>query len=299
VKNRRAFTLIELLVVVGIIALLIGILLPSLGKARQRARTVACAANQRTLAHALNNYIADWGGTFIGYNGFRVGGISWDVLLMTDVSNNGAAAISGPNGEGFRNGGYGGIDKVRICPETPDLPPVLVPGTPGYSPITGQRGTAHFQWVALRGSTNTLTFANGSTTTYNQQTSGSYGFNAWFYEVTGGPNSYVIPSGFYRPPYKREALMPVFADSNWREVWASQNDPAPSNLEDSGPTSWLFTASLEVQSPLQRVCMDRHGKAVNVAFFDGHAETVKLPYLWTLKWSADWTRTTPQVVPGQ
>jgi prepilin-type processing-associated H-X9-DG protein len=34
--------------------------------------------------------------------------------------------------------------------------------------------------------------------------------------------------------------------------------------------------------------MRRHGFAINVAFCDGHAETVELPDLWKLKWSRNW-----------
>ena len=56
---HSAFTLIELLVVIAIIALLVGILLPSLASARKEARAVQAASNARQIAIGVNTYTAD------------------------------------------------------------------------------------------------------------------------------------------------------------------------------------------------------------------------------------------------
>ena len=59
-KRNRAFTIIELLVVVSIIALLVGILLPAIGKARDQAKVSISQANVRNLATAHGSYGAEW-----------------------------------------------------------------------------------------------------------------------------------------------------------------------------------------------------------------------------------------------
>lgn len=83
-KNKKGFTLIELLVVVSIIALLVSILLPALGKAREQAKSAYCKSNWKQLGMVFVYYAEQ-------YNGFcpmnrsssPTAPWTWEHLLLT------------------------------------------------------------------------------------------------------------------------------------------------------------------------------------------------------------------------
>lgn len=72
--TRGGFTLIELLVVIAIIALLVGILLPALGAARESARSMRCLANARSMSLATQIYLNTNRDTFPVRNNSATGG---------------------------------------------------------------------------------------------------------------------------------------------------------------------------------------------------------------------------------
>jgi prepilin-type processing-associated H-X9-DG protein/prepilin-type N-terminal cleavage/methylation domain-containing protein len=150
----------------------------------------------------------------------------------------------------------GNLGVIRYCPEATDVP----------GPNTW--GGAFSAW-------NTGGF------------SGSYGMNMWLCPEEYDNGVVSTPSGIgwgftqtqdtILLPDPASTTIPVFADCNWVGGWPLQTDVPSSDLNDAQGGN--------PGNHLQRFCIDRHGRVVNVAFLDGHAESVSLAGLWQLKWN--------------
>jgi prepilin-type processing-associated H-X9-DG protein/prepilin-type N-terminal cleavage/methylation domain-containing protein len=289
--GERAFTLVELLVVVGIIAVLIGILLPTLRKARRAAEATQCLSNVRQLDMAVAAYMQTSKNHCFPYYGGSTQ-ILWQAIILPYVnpragkydiySNNATTAAEVAR---MQLG-----ETVYFCPTARDpLNGTVLSGGPAS-------GTAFNCWGPINSG-----FTNGMM--------GSYGLNGWLYRyglasaaddasllanagtgVTGWNVARARDALWQLPAAGSSAAeIPVFSDSNWVDGWPHEVDQPPQ------PPFTLITGQKSGSESMRRLCLDRHNRRINVAFLDGHAEAVALRDLWKLKWHRGWQ--TPEPLP--
>ena len=250
IKKTNGSTLIELLVVIAIIALLLAILMPALGIAKQKAKALVCRMNEKSLQLATFLYAQD----------------NADKMVRQRSS-------------GGSSGGYGNlwieaiagycedVDEIRYCPNT--KPKEGNGRTPGDAKTS-------WQWSGYIDSSGTTRTARGS-----------YAINAWFYSYTDSYNP--IPD-FQEMRYKRitdarsPSSTPFFIDSNWVDAWPVDDEVCGDGLNLDGLASSII--GIGKFRNIEKLLMNRHGKVTNVSFVDGHQEAVDLDMVWTLKWHA-------------
>jgi prepilin-type N-terminal cleavage/methylation domain-containing protein/prepilin-type processing-associated H-X9-DG protein len=287
-RKREAFTLVELLVVIGIIAILIAMLLPTLQKAREAANATACLSNLKQMDNAMQLYVSEnktqvpyylWylGGNVAGsectWNGYWIG-----VLNQYKVKD----------------------DAIR-CPSARDEMPFNPPLAKGMGNVNhAWNGSFQTAGTAVRKYPSSL----------NQYRVGSYGMNRGV-AVDGNPTSGSPPVP--NPNYNKHSFgtnkvtalkpstdVPVFMDANWVDFNVTPADPATGALPVPPPDlqgSWVTYYSNAPQE--WRILLARHGRGINVAMADGSARRVPLEDLYNLQWRKNWTRATITNLPAK
>jgi prepilin-type N-terminal cleavage/methylation domain-containing protein/prepilin-type processing-associated H-X9-DG protein len=249
------FTLTELLVVIGLIAVLISLLLPVLGRVRASANAAACLSNLRQMNTAWTMYLTESRGRFPDY------------ISSTPLQPNVA----------YRGYWLGVLDAYRVrgeallCPSASEPIPYAQFGQKGA-------GNVNYAWTGKHISGTSVIKLNP--TTYRV---GSYGYNRRL-TAEGGYGADTKATRISQ--VKNLTEVPVFFDCS---TFDSRPDLASVAIPVQPPND--LHGELPVGAPDHwRLMIARHGRAINIGFADGSARRVPLEEIYMMQWATVWEK---------